>query len=72
MIKIKKPAGRGGAHLYSQHSGGRDRRISVFCVASLVYRVSSRTDRAAEKPCLENPKKQKQKLRSLTIIFITF
>jgi hypothetical protein len=28
--------------------------------ASLVYRVSSRTARAAEKPCLEKPKKKKK------------
>jgi hypothetical protein len=34
-------AGRGGGHLYSQHSGGRGRRISEF-EASLVYKVSSR------------------------------
>jgi hypothetical protein len=37
--------------------GGRDRWISEF-EASLVYRVSSRTAKAIEKPCL---KKQKQK-----------
>jgi hypothetical protein len=36
--------------------GGRGRQISEF-EASLVYRVSSRTARATEKPCLE---KQKQ------------
>jgi hypothetical protein len=34
--------------------------ISEF-QASLVYRVSSRTARAAEKPCLEKPKKKKKK-----------
>jgi hypothetical protein len=28
--------------------------------ASLVYRVSSRTARAAENPCLEKPKKKKK------------
>jgi hypothetical protein len=35
--------------------GGRGRRISEF-EASLVYRVSFRTARATEKPCLEKPK----------------
>jgi hypothetical protein len=40
--------------------GGRGRRISEF-EASLVYRVSSRTARATEKPCLEKTNKQKNK-----------
>jgi hypothetical protein len=40
--------GSGGAHLYSQHSGGRDRWISEF-EASLVYKVSSRTARAIQR-----------------------
>jgi hypothetical protein len=35
--------------------GGRGRQISEF-EASLVYKVSSRTARATEKPCLEKPK----------------
>jgi hypothetical protein len=39
--------------------GGRGRRISEF-EDSLVYRVSSRTARAAEKPCLEKKKKKKE------------
>jgi hypothetical protein len=39
------PVGHGGAHLYSQHLGGRGRRIFEF-EASVVYRVSSRTARA--------------------------
>jgi hypothetical protein len=39
--------------------GGRGRQISEF-EASLVYRVSSRTARATEKPCLEKPKKKKK------------
>jgi hypothetical protein len=30
-------------------------------ILSLVYRVSSRTARATEKPCLEKPKKKKKK-----------
>jgi hypothetical protein len=37
---------------------GRGRRISKF-EASLVYRVSSRTARGTEKPCLEKLKKKK-------------
>jgi hypothetical protein len=37
--------------------GGRRRRISEF-EASLVYKVSSRTARAKEKPCLEKATKQ--------------
>jgi hypothetical protein len=40
--------------------GGRGRRISEF-EASLVYKVSSRTARAIEKPCLEKPKNKKTK-----------
>ena len=48
LKKKKKKAGRGGARLYSQHSGGR--RISEF-KASLVY---------TEKPCLKKPKKKKK------------
>jgi ribosomal protein L12E/L44/L45/RPP1/RPP2 len=40
--------------------GGRGRRISEF-KASLVYRVSSRTARATEKPCLEKNQKKKKK-----------
>jgi hypothetical protein len=40
--------------------GGRDRRISEF-KASLVYKVTSRTARATEKPCLKKPKKKKKK-----------
>jgi hypothetical protein len=34
--------------------GGRGRHISEF-EASLVYRVSSRTVRATQKPCLKKP-----------------
>jgi hypothetical protein len=37
--------------------GGRGRRISEF-EASLVYRVSSRTAKATEKPCLEKQNKK--------------
>jgi hypothetical protein len=40
--------GGGDSHLYSQHSGGRGRRISEF-KARLVYRVSSRTARTTQK-----------------------
>ena len=49
--------GSGGARLDSQHLGGRDRQISEF-VASLVYRVSSRTAKSTQR----NPaSKTKQK-----------
>jgi hypothetical protein len=41
-------ARRGGTRLWSQHLGGRDRRISQF-EASLVYKVSSRTARAIQR-----------------------
>jgi hypothetical protein len=40
--------------------GGRSRWISEF-ETSLVYRVSSRTARATEKPCLEKPKEKEKK-----------
>jgi hypothetical protein len=40
--------------------GGRGRQISEF-EASLVYKVSSRTARATEKPCLKNKTKNKKK-----------
>jgi hypothetical protein len=41
------------------NSGGRGRWISEF-EASLVYKVSSRTARAIEKPCLKKKKKKKR------------
>jgi hypothetical protein len=42
--------------------GGRGRRISEF-EASLGYKVSSRTAKTTEKPCLEKPKiKNKNKI----------
>jgi endonuclease YncB( thermonuclease family) len=40
--------------------GGRGRQISEF-EASLVYKVSSRTARATEKPCLQKPKTKTKK-----------
>ena len=49
----KHGAGRGGARLYSQYSGGRGRQISEF-KASLVNRMSSRTARATQR----KPKKE--------------
>ena len=51
-------ARRGGARLQSQHLGGRGGWISEF-QASLVYKVSSRTDRATT---LEPPPSPKKKL----------
>jgi hypothetical protein len=43
------------AQAFNPNLGGRGRRISEF-KASLVYKVSSRTARATEKPCLEKKK----------------
>jgi hypothetical protein len=61
-------AGRDGTCLQSQHSGGRGRWISEFH-ASLVYRVSSRTARATQKPCLEkNKNKNKNKTKSCLLL----
>ena len=48
VIKTSSQLDSGGASLLSQHSGGRGRWISEF-VASLVYRVSSRTARATQR-----------------------
>jgi hypothetical protein len=42
--------------------GGRGRQISEF-EASLVYKVSYRTTRATEKPCLEPPPPKKKLVR---------
>jgi hypothetical protein len=53
-------AGRGGACLSSQHSGGRGRWISEF-EASLVYKVSSRTARAIQR----NPVKEQQQKKCI-------
>jgi hypothetical protein len=51
----------GGAHLSSQHLGGRGRWISEF-EASLVYKVSSKTARATRRnPVSKNQKKQSNK-----------
>ena len=46
--------------------GGRGRRIFEFA-ASLIYRVSSRTARATEKPCLGGKKKERKKLKLIKI-----
>ena len=58
----RKP-GSGGTRLYSQYLGGRGRRVSEF-EASLVYRVSFRTARTAQRnPVLKPtppPKKRKK------------
>jgi hypothetical protein len=44
------------AHTFNpSNSGGRGRWISEF-KASLVYKVSSRTARATQRPCLEKTK----------------
>jgi hypothetical protein len=60
-------ARHGGARLYSQHLGGRGRRISEF-EASQGYRVSSRTARATQRnPVLKNQKKKKKKKKKKLI-----
>jgi hypothetical protein len=53
--------GSGGTRLESQHLGGRGRQISEF-EASLVYRVSSRIARAAQRnPVSKKPKPNKRR-----------
>jgi hypothetical protein len=59
LLRMKN-AGRGGAHLQSQHSGGRGRQISEF-KASLVYKVSSRTARAIQRNHVSKNQKQTNK-----------
>jgi hypothetical protein len=54
--------GGGGARLYSQHLGGRGRRISEF-EASLVYRVSSRTARATQRNAVSEKKERERALK---------
>jgi hypothetical protein len=56
----KKDTGRGGTRLYSQHWGGRDRRISEF-ETGLVYKVSSRTARATQRNPVSKTNKSKNK-----------
>jgi hypothetical protein len=58
-LKCLKWLGNGGAHLRSQHSGGRGRWISEF-EASLVYRASFRTPRATQRNPVLKTKKKKQ------------
>ena len=54
--------GGGGECLYSQHSGGKDRRIFVSSRPVWSTRASSRINRAIEKPCLKKQNKtNKQK-----------
>jgi hypothetical protein len=65
LLKILKLwLGGGGAHLLSQHLGGRGRQISEF-EASLVCKVSSRTARATQ----GNPV-SKKKLLKLTSAYL--
>jgi hypothetical protein len=47
--------------------GGRGRQISEF-KASLVYKVSFRTARATEKPCLDKTKKKKKKKKEKELL----
>ena len=53
----------GGTHLKSQHLGSRGRRISEF-ETSLVYRVSSRKDRATQRNPVSEKTKQKTKTKT--------
>jgi hypothetical protein len=55
----KGPPSSGGTHLQSQPLGGRGSQISEFKI-SLVYRVSSRTDRTIQRnPVSKNKNKNK-------------
>jgi hypothetical protein len=62
----------GGAHLSSQHLGGRGRSISEF-EASLVYSLSSRTARAIQRnPVSKNQKnKNKKMVKGIFIIHMS-
>jgi hypothetical protein len=54
------------AHAFSQHSGGRGKKISEF-EASLVYKVSSRTARATQRnPVSQNKTKQNKTKQNKT------
>ena len=59
--------GGDGAHLKSQHSGGRGRWISVSSRPAWSTKASFRTglanSKATEKPCLEPPSSEKEKKR---------
>ena len=61
LTKIHLPKlGGGGASLWSQHLGGRDRRIFVSLRTAWSTRASSRTaSKATEKPCLKKTKQNK-------------
>jgi hypothetical protein len=64
LKRIQDRPGSGGARLYSQHLGGRGRRVSEF-EASLVYRVSSRTARGTQrKPVSKNQKRKKKEFKT--------
>jgi hypothetical protein len=54
--------GSGGAHLESQHPGGRGRQISEF-KASLVCRVSYRTARATQRKHVSKNKTKQNKTK---------
>lgn len=46
-------------HTLSQYSGGRGKEVFCEFEVRLVYRVSSRTGRDTQKPCLETPQTHK-------------
>jgi hypothetical protein len=52
----KNLASRGGTHLSSQHSRGKDESRSLELEASLVYRMTSRTVRATQRNLALKPK----------------
>ena len=63
-IKTNLKLGSGGTRLWSQHLGGRGKRISEF-KDSLVYRVSSRTARATQtNPVSKNKNKNKKRTKT--------
>ena len=57
LYEYHHESGGGGARLESQHSGGRDRRISVSSRSAWSTRANSRIgSKTTGKPCLEKPK----------------
>jgi methionyl-tRNA formyltransferase len=65
VIEFTFSAGRGGARLLSQPSGGRGRRISEP-KASLVYKVTSRTAKATQRNPVPKNKTKQQQQKELT------
>lgn len=55
LLTLKKLKRIMVVHTLSQHSGGRGKEVFCEFEVRLVYRVSSRTGRDTQKPCLETP-----------------